>query len=120
MEPEADPLGLYLASLAQIRATIPEDVFVLACHNLPFYGLHHRIDQLMLHHQQRCGEILEACRPAPMSAAEIIPILFKRPLDAHQTGFAVGEVVAHLNYMRRRAELERETGADGIHLYRSR
>jgi len=120
MEPEADPLGYYLSSLTQIRATIPDDVFVLACHNLPFYGLHQRIDELAAHHKQRCAEILEACRSQPRSAAEIIPILFRRPLDAHQTGFAVGEVVAHLNYMMRRAELDRDTGADGIHLYRTR
>jgi glyoxylase-like metal-dependent hydrolase (beta-lactamase superfamily II) len=120
MEPEADPLGLYLSSLAGIKATLPDDVLVLACHNLPFYGLHRRIDELMLHHRQRCGEILEACRAAPRTAAEIIPILFKRPMDAHQTGFAIGEVVAHLNYMMRRAELDRETGAGGIHLYRTR
>jgi glyoxylase-like metal-dependent hydrolase (beta-lactamase superfamily II) len=120
MEPEADPLGLYLASLQQIRASLPEDAFVLACHNLPFYGLHRRIDELAQHHQQRCSEIADACRAAPKNAAEIIPMLFKRPLDAHQTGFAVGEVVAHLNYMLRRNELTRETGADGIHLYRTR
>ncbi|HEV2675902.1 MAG TPA: MBL fold metallo-hydrolase [Aliidongia sp.] len=120
MEPEADPLGLYLSSLAEIRATLPEDAFVVACHNLPFYGLHRRIDELAAHHQQRCGEILDACRAEPKSAADIIPILFRRPLDAHQTGFAVGEVVAHLNYMMRRRELSRETGRDGIHLYRVR
>jgi glyoxylase-like metal-dependent hydrolase (beta-lactamase superfamily II) len=119
MEPEADPLGLYLASLARIKATIPDDVLVLACHNLPFYGLHSRIDQLALHHRQRCGEIREACRIAPRSAADIIPVLFKRPMDAHQTGFAIGEVVAHLNYMMRSGELARETGADGVHLYRT-
>jgi glyoxylase-like metal-dependent hydrolase (beta-lactamase superfamily II) len=120
MEPDADPLGHYLSSLTQIRASLPEDVFVLACHNLPFYGLHRRIDELMQHHAQRCGEIVDACRSAPKNAADIIPMLFKRPLDAHQTGFAVGEVVAHLNYMLRRNELTRETGADGIHLYRAR
>ena len=120
MEPEADPLGQYLKSLAEIRASLPEDAFVLACHNLPFYGLHRRIDELAQHHQQRCAEILDACRDEPKSAADIIPILFKRPLDAHQTGFAVGEVVAHLNYMMRCAELSRETGGDGIHLYRIR
>jgi glyoxylase-like metal-dependent hydrolase (beta-lactamase superfamily II) len=120
MEPEADPLGLYLKSLAEIRAGLPEDAFVLACHNLPFYGLHHRIDELAQHHRQRCAEILEACRIEPRSAAAIIPILFKRPMDAHQTGFAIGEVVAHLNYMMRRDELSRETGADGVHLYRTR
>jgi glyoxylase-like metal-dependent hydrolase (beta-lactamase superfamily II) len=120
MEPEADPLGLYLSSLAQIRASVPDDSFVLACHNLPFYGLHRRIDELAKHHQQRCAEIADACRVEPKSAAQIIPILFHRPLDAHQTGFAVGEVVAHLNYMMRRAELTRETGADGIHVYRTR
>ena len=118
MEPEADPLGLYLRSLAEIRASLPEDAFVLACHNLPFYGLHRRIDELVQHHRHRCAEIADACRAAPKSAADIIPVLFHRPLDAHQTGFAVGEVVAHLNYMRRCGELTRETQTDGVHLYR--
>jgi glyoxylase-like metal-dependent hydrolase (beta-lactamase superfamily II) len=33
------------------------------------------------------------------SACELIPTLFKRELDAHQIMFAMGEAIAHLNYL---------------------
>ena len=31
------------------------------------------------------------------SAGEVLPKLFPRPLDAHQTMFAMGEAIAHFN-----------------------
>ena len=35
----------------------------------------------------------------PVIGGQIVPHLFTRPLDAHQTGFAFGEVLAHVNHM---------------------
>lgn len=118
-EPEADSLGLYLASLSALRREVPEDVLVLAAHNLPYYGLHTRIDELSRHHAVRCAEIEAAARAAPLTAAEIVPVLFRRRLDAHQTGFAFGEVLAHLNYMVRGGRLARLRGPDGIERFRT-
>jgi hypothetical protein len=43
---------------------VPGDVLVLPGHNLPFYGLHTRIDELIRHHHVRCDLILRACRAA--------------------------------------------------------
>jgi hypothetical protein len=37
---------------------------------------------------------MEACEAAPCSAADILPIMFKRKLDLHQTTFAYGRTVA--------------------------
>ena len=78
-----------------------------------------RIEELIEHHALRCARIADACRPRPSTAADLVPALFDRVLDAHQTGFAFGEVLAHVNYMCRRDELLRETGADGVHRYRA-
>ena len=39
---------------------------------------------------------LAACA-TPQTAAELLPVLFKRPLDLHQTTFALGEAIAHLH-----------------------
>jgi glyoxylase-like metal-dependent hydrolase (beta-lactamase superfamily II) len=103
-EPNADPLQDYLHSLAALREAVPEDAFVLAAHNLPFIGLHERIDELARHHAERCARVSTACE-TPRSAAEIVPFLFKRTMDAHQTGFAFGEALAHINYMLGRDEL---------------
>jgi glyoxylase-like metal-dependent hydrolase (beta-lactamase superfamily II) len=118
-EPLADPLGDYLRSLAELR-DVPDDVLALPAHNLPFYGLHQRLIDLERHHALRCAEIAAACALAPRTIAEILPVLFPRALDAHQTGFAFGEVLAHVNHMVRRGELAVDTGAGGIQRVRRR
>ena len=40
--------------------------------------------------------------------------MFRRPLDAHQLTFAIGEALAHLHYLWFAGELERSTGSDGV------
>jgi glyoxylase-like metal-dependent hydrolase (beta-lactamase superfamily II) len=114
VDPDGDPLGLYIRSLGELKARIPDDVLVLPGHQLPFYGLHARSDQLIAHHEVRCGTIADAARAAPCSAAELVPVLFSRALDPHQMSFAFSEVQAHVNYMLRRGELVWAEGSDGI------
>jgi glyoxylase-like metal-dependent hydrolase (beta-lactamase superfamily II) len=114
MEPNANPLGEYLASLRRLGEVVAEDVLVLPGHHLPFTGLHTRLAELAEHHATRCGLIADACRAAPRTAAEMLPVLFKRVMDPHQTGFAFAEVVAHVNYMVARGELEQRRFEDGI------
>ena len=115
IDPEGDPLGQYLRSLEALRRDIGSDVLVLPGHNLPFRGLHARIEGLIAHHHSRCDRIMRACRAAPCSAAELVPFVFTRKLDPHQMGFAFGEVLAHVNYLRRRGSLKPvDTAADGI------
>ena len=111
MEPEADALGEYLRSLHALIETVPADVLVLPGHGLPFHGLHTRSEELMAHHRERCALIRVACAQTPRSAAELIPTVFPRTLDAHQTGFAFVEVLAHVNYMLGRGELRQEDGS---------
>jgi glyoxylase-like metal-dependent hydrolase (beta-lactamase superfamily II) len=119
MEPSLDALGIYLASLRAIRDHVAPDVLVLPGHGLPFHGLHERVAELIAHHAQRCAEIAAACRGAPLSVAEIVPVLFTRALDAHQTGFAFGEVLAHVNHMLGSGELRLEADAGGVDRYRA-
>jgi glyoxylase-like metal-dependent hydrolase (beta-lactamase superfamily II) len=118
MEPDLDALGIYLRSLSDLRNVVANDVLVLPGHGLPFHGLHERIDELLAHHEQRCDAIEAACRPLPLSVADIVPLVFHRELDEHQTGFAFGEVLAHVNHMLGRGQLVLETGRDGIDRYR--
>jgi len=44
----------------------------------------------------------------------MVPLIFNRALDAHQAGFATGEVIAHINYMLREGRLHKHTGPDGV------
>jgi hypothetical protein len=65
------------------------------------------------HHVARLEEVRAACAEA-RSAVDIVPIMFRRPLDAHQLSFAIGEALAHLHYLWYDGSLDRVTGADGI------
>lgn len=114
VDPEGDPLGLYIRSLGELRRRIPADALVLPGHQLPFHGLHPRGDELIAHHRMRCDTIAQACRSKPRSAADLVPLLFPRELDPHQMSFAFSEVQAHVNYMLRRGELAWVDAAGGI------
>jgi hypothetical protein len=51
----------------------------------------------------------------PQSAADIVPMMFKRKLDIHQMTFALGEALAHLHLLWLDGELVRQTNnADGV------
>jgi len=107
--PTADPLGLFLASIDRL-CELPADTLVLPSHGRPFRGLHARVAQLHAHHAHRCALLLDACRDAPKSAAELIPVLFDREIpDPHQTMFAMGESIAHLNYLEHQGSMKRIT-----------
>jgi glyoxylase-like metal-dependent hydrolase (beta-lactamase superfamily II) len=112
MDPEGDPLGIYLRSLASLKRDLPENVLTLPGHNLPFIGLHTRVDELAAHHEARCLAIEDACRCAPHTAADLVPIVFRRAIDdPHQMGFAFSEVLAHVNYMLRENRLQPMPGS---------
>jgi glyoxylase-like metal-dependent hydrolase (beta-lactamase superfamily II) len=113
LEPEADPLPLYLASLDRLRE-LPAATLILPSHGKPFTGLHTRIDQLQAHHDERLAEVLALCTEAPSCAADVLPVMFKRTLDLHQTTFAMGEAVAHLHALWLSGRLLRRHGNDGV------
>ena len=106
MDPDGDPLGIYIRSLSNLKATLPEDVLVLPGHNLPFYGLHRRVDELLAHHVSRCDAIEAACAESALTSAELVPVVFRRVIDdPHQMGFSFSEALAHVNYMERQGRL---------------
>lgn len=111
-QPDSDPLRLFLESIERYMA-LPADTLVLPSHGLPFRGLHPRIAQLKAHHAERLAE-LEAVCAEPRAAAEVMPTLFRRKLDGHQIWFAMGEALAHLNYLRDLGRVRSFPGDDGI------
>jgi glyoxylase-like metal-dependent hydrolase (beta-lactamase superfamily II) len=113
IEPESDPLRLFLASIDRF-ARLPADTLTLPSHGKPFLGLHERIRQLHEHHAERLAEVEKACAAAPSCAADLLPVLFKRELDLHQTTFAMGESVAHLHALWYLGKLRRQRDDDGV------
>jgi glyoxylase-like metal-dependent hydrolase (beta-lactamase superfamily II) len=113
LEPESDPLALFLTSLKRYDS-LAADTLVLPSHGKPFTGLHARTRQLHEHHADRLAEVMAACTETPCHAADLLPVLFKRALDLHQTTFAMGESIAHLHALWHAGKLQRRMGGDGV------
>jgi glyoxylase-like metal-dependent hydrolase (beta-lactamase superfamily II) len=113
-DPDGDPLGRFLASLTAYE-DLPPSSLVLPSHGLPFRGIPLRIAQLRAHHEARLAELHEAIAAAraPVAAADMIAVLFRRELDVQQRFFAMGETIAHLNHLWRHGRLARTQAADG-------
>jgi hypothetical protein len=47
----------------------------------------------------------------------MLPVLFKRPLDLHQTTFAMGESIAHLHALWFAGHLRRTLHPDGVYRF---
>jgi glyoxylase-like metal-dependent hydrolase (beta-lactamase superfamily II) len=114
INPNGDPLGGYLRSLAALKERLPARTLALPGHNLPFVGLHARIEELIAHHQMRCAAILKAVEAGENTAVGLVPAVFGRSIeDPHQMSFAFGEALAHVNYLVRRGELAIRPGSEG-------
>jgi len=120
-EPEADPMSDWLASIAKIKAEVPDDVLVLPAHNEPFRGLHARLDHLAQGHHRSLARLLKTL-DQPKRVIDVFGALFARAIDpaegSMQLGLASGESIASLNYLLNRGELRREFDADGVAWYR--
>ncbi len=115
-EPECNALKLFLDSIDKFRH-LHANTLTLPAHGKPFTGLHQRVEQLHAHHRDRLAEVLQACRAEACSAADLLPLLFKRVLDLHQTTFAMGESIAHLHALWYAGQLQRRLGDDGVYRF---
>jgi glyoxylase-like metal-dependent hydrolase (beta-lactamase superfamily II) len=115
-QPWGNPLQGYLESLGRFRG-IGADALVLPAHGLPFRGLPERIAELRTHHAARLAEALDAIAD-PRSAADIVPVLFRRELDSHQLSFALGEALSHLHFLEADGRAVRVVSPDGIRRFR--
>lgn len=114
-EPDGDPLRDWLDSLDRLAA-LPDGLLVLPAHERPFFGLHLRLAQLRAHHRQHLDQTLERCSE-PCTAAELMVELFPRLKSRFDELMAIGETLAHTNYLVTEGLLVRETVA-GVYRYR--
>ncbi|HEX2544856.1 MAG TPA: MBL fold metallo-hydrolase [Ramlibacter sp.] len=119
MEPEANPMADWMASLAKMRIRVPADVLVLPSHNDCFHGLHARLEQLRSGQEEALARLREGLREA-RRVVDVFPFLFRRhiaPADASLLGMATGESVACLNFLLARGEVVRRNEG-GVDWYR--
>jgi glyoxylase-like metal-dependent hydrolase (beta-lactamase superfamily II) len=118
-EPEADPLGEWIASIARLRERVSDDVLVLPAHGEPFRGLHARLDHLAAGHAKSLARLHDALAE-PKRVVDCFGALFARPITAepHLLNLATGETIAHLNHLLRRGDAVLDRVEDGVAWYR--
>lgn len=109
---DPNPLGSYLASLQRLRA-LSEDTLVLPAHGVPFRGLRQRIDDLTGHHLQQLDKLAALCIE-PKVAVDVLPFMFRRELKDMHLFLAIGEALAHLEYLVHARRLRRELRAGRV------
>jgi len=115
-EPEADPLGDWLASIEKLKG-LPDSLLVLPSHGEPFTGLHARLDALAFGHRDRL-DALHARLAEPRRAVDCFGTLFARQIDDGMLGLATGEALAHLRRLEVEGKAVREV-RDGVGWYRA-
>ena len=101
--PGADLLGDYMLSLER-TAELEVDL-VLPSHGEPFPDHRQWIRQTIEHHRERCDQIMAALVERPAAAHDIVSKVWARPLHPIHHHFAVLEIMAHLEYMRRQGRV---------------
>ena len=113
--PEANPLREFLASLERLAESDPRSL-VLPSHGRPFVGLDRRLEELAGHHRQQLAALRDSCLE-PRTAFEVLPTMFRLVPRGFHRLLAIGEAVAHLNYLCGEGLLRKFTDGDGIVRY---
>jgi glyoxylase-like metal-dependent hydrolase (beta-lactamase superfamily II) len=116
-EPEANPLKDWLISLRRI-GELPEETLVLPAHDLPFYGLRTRADELQRHHLGVLERVLALCAERPDSIVGLSRRLFSARRSALDGILAIGETMAHLAYLLAEGRVQRSLTASDSYEYR--
>lgn len=117
-EPEADPLGDWLDSIARFTPLARDDLLVLPGHTRPFTGLPRRLSELADEHATALDR-LHAYLAAPHVACDCFVPIFGREITGGAYGHALVEALAHLNYLHARGEVRRWRRDDGAWLWQS-
>ncbi|HZT33599.1 MAG TPA: MBL fold metallo-hydrolase [Bryobacteraceae bacterium] len=113
--PGRDALGEYLASLDLVGER--EVDLLLPSHGSPFTGHRAWVRRTHAHHAARCHRIVQALDGRPQTANDLVAALWERDLSPFHYRFAIFEVMAHLEYLRRRGAVLEDV-RDGVAWWR--
>ena len=116
---DTDPLKEWLDSCERIKSSVDKNVRVLPAHQEPFYGVDIRMQQLVEGHQDdllRLKEILSQPKTLKQACADF----FARELNIMGRMMAMGETLAHINYLLNKGEVIKIKNEDAIHVYQTK
>ena len=111
IQPESSPLVDWFLAHDKLKQQVSDSVLVLPSHQLPFKGLHERLDEVIEHHEERLDSLHKLCEK-PQDAQALTIQLFERELDPFQNFMAVGECISHLHYLMDKGKIKRNLNND--------
>ena len=116
-EPDADPVGDWLASCRRLRAFARDGQLTLPGHRRPFLGVAGRLEALIADAEAAQQRLWDALAE-PRTAAACFDALYGRAIGPAEYGLALVEAVGHVNHLRATGRAERVAGPDGEWLWR--
>lgn len=113
---DQNPLRAYLRSL-DILMDLP-DCLGLPAHEGLIASTHCRVEEIKAHHRQRSQQVKTLVVEHENSGYVLARQLFTRPLEGEQLRLALGETLAHLEFLRYRGHVTREN-VNGTWVYRA-
>lgn len=111
-EPEADPVGDWLAACARLAGLAHDGQLALPGHRRPYLGLPARLAELIEHQETSLVRLLDFL-VAPRRATDCFETLYGRAIPPAIFNMALGEALGHLNHLHRTGQASRRLGADG-------
>ena len=106
--PNRDMLAEFLESL-QTLAALDVDI-ILPSHGEPFSGHRSWIAATTGHHQERCDEMVALLGQSPLTAHQMVGEMWRKRLSPINHHFAIFEVLAHLEYLKRQGRVHPSAG----------
>ncbi|WP_165862916.1 MBL fold metallo-hydrolase [Vibrio sinensis] len=112
IEPNANPLKGWLASLEKLQA-LPKNTLVLPSHGGVFLGLHQRAKIIHSLHQKRLAQLRDVLETqGQCNLYQLMRALFKREMNSMNSMLALGETAAHVNYLLLDKKLKKQHSKD--------
>ena len=95
-EPEADPLGDWMASCEILAQRLDDARLILPGHGDPFRGARRRLRDVVAKHERALDRLADLLQ-TPRLLVECFPALYRREITPALEGLATVEAAAHLN-----------------------
>jgi glyoxylase-like metal-dependent hydrolase (beta-lactamase superfamily II) len=99
------PLARYLESLSSLRGLDAD--LVLPGHGPLFHDFDGRVDELLLHHEERLDLMHRTLGDEPRTPFAVSREVFRYSLSLYERCFALAETLAHLEYLVSEGRAER-------------
>jgi glyoxylase-like metal-dependent hydrolase (beta-lactamase superfamily II) len=112
---DPNPLQSYLDALNKMKQFDVERV--LPSHGEPFVGVQERIEQIIQHHEKRIDQLLDHIATWTSVYQACCHLFGNKNLNVHDLRFAIGETVAHLEYLVHQGVVNKLEDQSGWWLY---